>query len=95
MCFLALFVSQCFMALKSISLCSFSGKSSEEASDLGLAYMKERVQGLGGVVTVDPKGNWAARFSSLQMAWAAVQGEQLHYGLYVGEHFTESAHEPP
>ncbi|XP_048126281.1 isoaspartyl peptidase/L-asparaginase isoform X1 [Alosa alosa] len=70
------------------------GKSAEEASDLGLAYMKERVQGLGGVVTVDPKGNWAARFSSLQMAWAAVQNEQLHYGLYIGEHFTESACEP-
>lgn len=74
--------------------CSFIGRSAEEASDLGLAYMKERVQGLGGVVTVDPKGVWAARFSSLQMAWAAVQSEQLHYGLYVGEHFTESAHEP-
>ncbi|KAL2083467.1 hypothetical protein ACEWY4_021240 [Coilia grayii] len=69
------------------------GRSAEEASDLGLAYMKKRVQGLGGVVTVDPKGAWAARFSSLQMAWVAVQDEQLHYGLHAGEHFTESAQE--
>ncbi|XP_066535602.1 isoaspartyl peptidase/L-asparaginase [Hoplias malabaricus] len=65
------------------------GKSPEEASDLALDYMKERVQGLGGVVVVDPKGTWAARFSSLQMAWAAAQQDQLHYGLYHGEDFTE------
>ncbi|XP_056616019.1 isoaspartyl peptidase/L-asparaginase isoform X2 [Triplophysa dalaica] len=65
------------------------GKSPQEASDLALAYMKERVNGLGGVVVVDPKGTWAARFSSLQMAWAAAQQDQLHYGLYHGEDFIE------
>ncbi|XP_061600819.1 isoaspartyl peptidase/L-asparaginase-like isoform X1 [Cololabis saira] len=70
------------------------GQSAEAASDLGLAYMKSRVGGLGGVVTVDPQGNWAARFSSLQMAWAAVQKDTLHRGLYAGEHFTQSIHEP-
>ncbi|XP_052006564.1 isoaspartyl peptidase/L-asparaginase [Xyrauchen texanus] len=69
------------------------GKSPQEASDLALAYMKERVEGLGGVVVVDPKGTWAARFSSLQMAWAAVQQDQLHYGLYHGEDFIESVQE--
>ncbi|XP_026878770.2 isoaspartyl peptidase/L-asparaginase isoform X1 [Electrophorus electricus] len=65
------------------------GKSPEEASDEALAYMKERVHGLGGVVVVDPKGVWSAHFSSLQMSWAAAQQEQLHYGLYHGEDFTE------
>lgn len=65
------------------------GKSPQEASDLALTYMKERVNGLGGVVVVDPKGTWAARFSSLQMAWAAAQQDQLHYGLYHGEDFIE------
>ncbi len=68
----------------------FPGQSAEAASDLGLAYMKSRVNGLGGVVTVDPQGNWAARFSSRQMAWAAAQKDTLHYGLYTGEHFTQS-----
>uniref|UniRef100_A0A8C4DRM6 Isoaspartyl peptidase/L-asparaginase n=1 Tax=Dicentrarchus labrax TaxID=13489 RepID=A0A8C4DRM6_DICLA len=66
------------------------GQSVEAASDLGLAYMKSRVDGLGGVVTVDPQGHWAARFSSGQMAWAAAQKDTLHYGLYTGEHFTQS-----
>ncbi|XP_028280047.1 isoaspartyl peptidase/L-asparaginase-like [Parambassis ranga] len=70
------------------------GQSVEAASDLGLAYMKSRVGGLGGVVTVDPQGNWAARFSSLQMAWAAAQKDTLHYGVYCGEHFTQSIEDP-
>lgn len=69
------------------------GKSVEEASDLGLIYMKSRVEGLGGVVTVDPKGVWAARFSSRQMSWAAAQNDTLHYGLFTGEHHTQSIHQ--
>lgn len=56
---------------------------------MALAYMLERISGLGGVVVVDPKGTWAARFSSQQMVWAAAQQEQLHYGVYHDENFTE------
>ncbi|KAF5910123.1 isoaspartyl peptidase/L-asparaginase [Clarias magur] len=65
------------------------GKSPEEASDLSLDYMQKRVSGLGGVVVVDPKGTWAARFSSQQMPWAAAQQEQLHYGVFLGENIIE------
>ncbi|XP_042357761.1 isoaspartyl peptidase/L-asparaginase isoform X2 [Plectropomus leopardus] len=70
------------------------GQSVEAASDSALAYMKSRVGGLGGVVTVDPQGRWAARFSSLQMSWAAARKDTLHYGLYAGEHFTQSIDDP-
>ncbi|KAM9847640.1 isoaspartyl peptidase/L-asparaginase isoform 2-T2 [Aulostomus maculatus] len=70
------------------------GQSAEAASDLGLAYMKSRVGGQGGVVTVDPQGNWAARFSTGQMSWAAGQNDTLHYGLYAGENFTQSLDGP-
>lgn len=56
---------------------------------MALAYMMERVSGLGGVVVVDPKGTWAARFNTIHMSWAAAQQEQLHYGLYHGEDFIE------
>lgn len=66
------------------------GQSAEAASDLGLAYMQSRVSGLGGVVTVDPAGRWAARFSSQQMAWSAAQKDTLHWGLWTGEHFTQN-----
>ncbi|XP_018595580.2 isoaspartyl peptidase/L-asparaginase [Scleropages formosus] len=69
------------------------GKSVREAADMGLAYMWDRVQGRGGVVVVDPKGEWVARFNSLQMAWAAAQGGQLHYGMYGEEHFTRDIQE--
>ncbi|XP_056904351.1 LOW QUALITY PROTEIN: isoaspartyl peptidase/L-asparaginase [Takifugu flavidus] len=70
------------------------GQSAEAASDSALAYMKSRVEGLGGVVTVDPQGHWAARFSSTQMCWAAAQEDVLHYGVYAGEHLTENITTP-
>ncbi|KAJ8402723.1 hypothetical protein AAFF_G00363950 [Aldrovandia affinis] len=70
------------------------GRSAQDAADEALVYMRERVQGLGGVVVVDPHGVWAARFSSRQMAWAAAQNEQLHYGLYAGEDFTQPIQDP-
>ncbi|XP_056465652.1 isoaspartyl peptidase/L-asparaginase isoform X1 [Gadus chalcogrammus] len=70
------------------------GMSPEEASDLGLATMKERVEGLGGVVTVDPQGRWAARFTTTQMAWAAAQGGTLHFGVFSGEDVTQDIGDP-
>lgn len=73
--------------------CTSIGQSAEAASDLGLAYMHSRVSGLGGVVTVDPAGRWAARFSSQQMAWAAAQEDTLHWGLWTGEHFAQKISE--
>ncbi|XP_068184292.1 isoaspartyl peptidase/L-asparaginase isoform X2 [Antennarius striatus] len=70
------------------------GQSVEAASDSGLAYMKSRVKGFGGVVTVDPRGGWAARFTTNQMSWAAALDDTLHYGLQAGEHFTQSISDP-
>ncbi|XP_010868394.1 isoaspartyl peptidase/L-asparaginase [Esox lucius] len=70
------------------------GCSTEVAADKALAYMKERVGGVGGVVVVDPQGGWSARFSSRQMVWAAGQQNTLHFGLHAGEHFTQSTDDP-
>ncbi|XP_068424371.1 isoaspartyl peptidase/L-asparaginase [Clinocottus analis] len=66
------------------------GQSVEAASDLGLAYMASRVDGLGGVVTVDRQGHWTARFSTPNMSWAAAQKDTLHYGLRPGDDLTQS-----
>ncbi|XP_034041175.1 isoaspartyl peptidase/L-asparaginase isoform X2 [Thalassophryne amazonica] len=70
------------------------GQSVEAASDLGLAKMKSRVGSVGGVVTVDSQGQWAARCSSKHMSWAAAQKETLHYGVHAGEHFTQNINDP-
>ncbi|XP_031679405.1 isoaspartyl peptidase/L-asparaginase-like [Oncorhynchus kisutch] len=70
------------------------GCSAEAAADEALAYMKDRVGGLGGVLVVDHQGEWSVRFSSLQMAWAAAQQQTLHYGLNTGEHFTQNIDDP-
>lgn len=81
-------------AIMKVTLCRLilfhmeQGMSPEKAADTALDYMKTRVRGIGGVVVVNSSGDWAARFTSDQMAWAAVKNDQLHYGLYKGESFT-------
>ncbi|XP_078504158.1 isoaspartyl peptidase/L-asparaginase [Lissotriton helveticus] len=61
------------------------GMSSEDASDTALNYMKTRVDGFGGVIVVNNSGDWAARFSTNQMSWAAVKDDVLQCGVYLGE----------
>ncbi|NWX84312.1 ASGL1 asparaginase, partial [Nothoprocta pentlandii] len=65
------------------------GMAPAAAADAALDYMKRRVGGLGGVIVVSSSGQWAARFSTQQMSWAAVQDEQLLHGIYAGEQHTE------
>ncbi|KAM9297302.1 isoaspartyl peptidase/L-asparaginase isoform 2-T2 [Morus bassanus] len=69
------------------------GMSPEMAADTALDYMKTRVGGLGGVIVVNGSGEWAARFSTKQMSWAAVKDDQLHYGIYAGERHTKCVDE--
>ncbi|XP_051471425.1 isoaspartyl peptidase/L-asparaginase [Apus apus] len=69
------------------------GMSPEMAADTALDYMRTRVGGLGGVIVVSNSGEWAARFSTKQMSWAAVKDDQLHYGIYAGEMHTKSVDE--
>ncbi|XP_042321173.1 isoaspartyl peptidase/L-asparaginase isoform X2 [Sceloporus undulatus] len=69
------------------------GKSPEDAADVALNYMKTRVGGLGGVIVVSSSGDWAARFSTKQMAWATVKDDQLQSGIFTGEKNTQSIKE--
>ncbi|XP_040284577.1 isoaspartyl peptidase/L-asparaginase [Bufo bufo] len=66
------------------------GMSTEEAAEAGLNYMKTRVDGSGGVIVVNSTGEWAAKFSTKQMSWAAVKDDHLHCGIYTGEDKIES-----
>lgn len=54
-----------------------------------MRYMGDRVQG-GGAILVSRTGEWAAKFTTEQMAWAAVEREVLWYGLNPKEEFKET-----
>lgn len=49
--------------------------------DCGLDYMLEKVDGYGGVICIDKNGQFAARCSTKNMAWAAIDGKYLYYGM--------------
>ncbi|KAL8172686.1 UNVERIFIED_CONTAM: hypothetical protein K2H54_007995 [Gekko kuhli] len=69
------------------------GKSPEAAADIALDYMKTRVGGLGGIIVISCSGDWAARFSTKQMAWATVKDDRLQCGVHAGERDEQSAEE--
>ncbi|KAM4591793.1 isoaspartyl peptidase/L-asparaginase [Odontesthes bonariensis] len=57
------------------------GKSVSDASQLSLQTMGDRVQSAGGAIVVSPSGQWAATFTTVRMAWAAVEHDVLWFGL--------------
>ncbi|XP_038152394.1 isoaspartyl peptidase/L-asparaginase-like [Cyprinodon tularosa] len=57
------------------------GKSVEDASQLSLQHMGDRVQGAGGAIVVSPSGQWAATFTTKRMAWAAAEDDVLWFGI--------------
>ncbi|KAK2505554.1 hypothetical protein MC885_017778 [Smutsia gigantea] len=56
------------------------GKTLEEAADMSLGYMKSKLKGLGGVILVSKAGDWAVKWTSESMPWAAVKCGKLHFG---------------
>lgn len=66
------------------------GKSAIESSQLALQYMGDRVRGAGGSVVVSPSGQWAAEFTTKRMSWAAVDKDNLWYGLDPGQRLKEA-----
>lgn len=59
----------------------FSGKTLEEAAGLSLDYMKAKLKGLGGVILVNKAGDWAVKWTSTSMPWAAAKDGKLHAGI--------------
>ena len=53
--------------------------------DSGLDFMMKRVNGYGGVIGIDKNGEWSARFTTHNMPWAAIDGENLYYGILPGQ----------
>ncbi|XP_072247238.1 isoaspartyl peptidase/L-asparaginase [Leuresthes tenuis] len=68
------------------------GKSISDASQLSLQTMGDRVQGAGGAIVVSPSGQWSATFTTVRMAWAAVERDVLWFGLDPNEKQEEMLH---
>lgn len=54
----------------------FSGLSAQDATEEGLNYMRSKVGGSGGAVTVSKNGDVGIYFTSQRMAWAYRKGSQ-------------------
>ncbi|XP_047631489.1 isoaspartyl peptidase/L-asparaginase isoform X1 [Phacochoerus africanus] len=57
------------------------GKTLEEAAEASLGYMKSKVKGVGGVTVVNKAGDWAVKWTSASMPWAAAKDGKLHSGI--------------
>ncbi|XP_066107814.1 isoaspartyl peptidase/L-asparaginase isoform X1 [Saccopteryx bilineata] len=57
------------------------GKTLEEAADMSLGYMKSKLKGLGGIILVSKAGDWAVKWTSTSMPWAAAKDGRLHSGI--------------
>ncbi|XP_072264571.1 isoaspartyl peptidase/L-asparaginase-like [Pyxicephalus adspersus] len=66
------------------------GETRQDAADHALDYMKNKVHGRGGLITVCKTGEWAASFTTKRMAWASVKNNILTFGLNPGENFHEA-----
>lgn len=52
---------------------------------MSLGYMKSKLKGLGGVILVDKAGDWAVKWTSASMPWAAAKDGKLHSGIDLNE----------
>ncbi|XP_067840286.1 isoaspartyl peptidase/L-asparaginase [Heptranchias perlo] len=71
------------------------GMSPAEATDTGLQYMWTRLQSHGGAIAINNAGDWTAKFTSENMAWAAVTGDMLFYGIALGDVRTSGIEDIP
>ncbi|XP_072420770.1 isoaspartyl peptidase/L-asparaginase isoform X1 [Chiloscyllium punctatum] len=66
------------------------GMSPAEAADAGLQYLRTRLQSNAGVIVVNNTGEWAAKFTTDNMPWAAVTGDTIYSGMALGEVHTSA-----
>ena len=65
------------------------GNSAQEAVEEALEYMKRKVGGEGGVISVDKFGQLGIEWNSEVMGWAWGREGELHYGIQRGDDFVE------
>jgi isoaspartyl peptidase/L-asparaginase-like protein (Ntn-hydrolase superfamily) len=47
--------------------------------------MKDRVDGPGGVIAIDKKGNFGKDFNTKVMVWASIKDNTLEFGMETNE----------
>jgi beta-aspartyl-peptidase (threonine type) len=57
------------------------GVNVQKAAEKALDYMKDRVNGRGGLIAVDTEGNIAHPFTTKRMAWTAIKDDNLTLGI--------------
>ena len=63
-----------------------TGADLQSALDMSLDEMRRRVNGFGGLIGVDYRGDAAVSFSTERMPWViARQGEDVRWGIEPGQ----------
>ena len=62
-----------------------SGKTPQEAAKEVMDLMQERVNGLGGCITINCHGDTGVYMTSEGMAWAAIKDNLIQSGIYKGD----------
>ena len=65
------------------------GSTAQEAVTEALEWMKRKVGGHGGVISIDKFGQLGIEWNSEVMAWAWAREDTLHYGIERGDDFVE------
>ncbi|XP_067876215.1 isoaspartyl peptidase/L-asparaginase isoform X2 [Heterodontus francisci] len=71
------------------------GMSPAEAADISLKSMWTRLQSLAGAIVVNSAGDWAAKFTTENMPWAAITDDMIFYGVALGEVRTSGIEDIP
>jgi beta-aspartyl-peptidase (threonine type) len=58
-----------------------AGTPVQEATDTGLAYMKKRVSGTGGIIALDNAGNFGHSHTTPRMVWATAAVNKIESGI--------------
>lgn len=79
------------VAQKILQRIEYLGEDAQTATRTVLEKMTERLTYGAGAITIDANGNVGYYVTSKKMSWAYRKGDQVHYGIRVGDDFVEPA----
>lgn len=79
------------VAQKIVQRIEWMGEDAETATRFVLEDMTSRLTQTAGAITIDRTGNVGYYWTSEKMAWAYRRGEEVHWGIRIGDDFSEPA----